>query len=64
MALSCFKNAIRRKKLILLPTLFCVFGYCDLNSGLTEMLRTILELTDYPFKTSVAIDVLKRLRCT
>ena len=64
MALSCFKNAIRRKKLILLPSLFYVFGHCDLNSGLTEMLRTILELADYPIKISVAIDVLIRLRHT
>ena len=53
-----------KKKIILLPFLFYVFGHCDLNSRLTEMLRTILELTDYPFKTSVAIDVLKRLRRT
>ena len=52
------------KKIILLPFLFYVFGHCDLNNGLTEMLRTILELTDYPFKTSAAIDVLKRLRRT
>ena len=51
MALSCFKNAIRRKKLILLPSLFYISG------GLTEMLHTILELADYPIRISVAIDV-------
>ena len=40
------------------------FGHCDLNSGLKEKLRTILELTDYPIITSVAIDVFVRLRHT
>ena len=45
------KNSIRRKKLILLPSLFYVSG------GLTEMLHTILELADYPIRISVAIDV-------
>ena len=58
MALSCFKNAIRRKKLILLPSLFYISG------GLTEMLHTILELADYPIRISVAIDVHIRLRHT
>ena len=58
MALSYFKNAIRRKKLILLPSLFYVSG------GLTEMLHTILELADYPIRISVAIDVHMRLRHT
>ena len=58
MALSCFKNAICRKKLIPLPSLFYVFGHCDLNSGLIEMLRTIFEWTDYPIGTSIAIDVI------
>ena len=45
-----------RKNALFLPSCLCVFGQCDLMSGLIEMLRTILELADYPIKISVVID--------
>ena len=51
------KMRFAEKVHIFLPSWLYVFGQCDLISGLTEMLRTILELSDHPFKRSVAIDV-------
>ena len=50
------KMRFAEKVHIFLPSWLYVFGQCDLISGLTEMLRTILELADHPFERSVAID--------
>ena len=53
---SCLKNAVSRKIAFFQPPWLYVFGHCDLACCPTEMLRTILELADHPFKRSVAID--------
>ena len=43
------------------PPLLYVFGCCDLIRRLTEILRTIFELADYPIYRSVVIDVFRWL---
>ena len=54
--LQCTPRRLRHKKVHSYALGFYVFGHFDLISGLTEMLRTILELADYFLRRSVAID--------
>ena len=50
------KMRFAKKVQFFLPSWLYVFSHCNFISGLKKMLRTILELADYPIKISVVID--------